>query len=247
MLVFKIWSRFGVFRDPLTITQNITFPLPPKTTVGGMMAAVLGIDYNDYFRDPNYFLFGYSVVTLNPIRKKSFAQNYIDDYTKGSSRKLSQLGNASKKFPGDIGKLGEKFTKPKPIFRELLCAPAYLVFIDDYIYIKKLRKAIENHTTGFALYMGNSEFPANIKFIPVLSFNPVNDVCLDSFTTRPDLLEFEANKRYTNLHFATSVTGEREYTQYRKIIFSEAGIRLKKPVEAVKIVTEDKTYVCEFI
>jgi len=73
MIAFKLWSNFGVFRDPLTITQNITFSIPPKTTIGGMLAAILGIDYNDYFQDETYFDFQYSVVLLSTIRKKSFA------------------------------------------------------------------------------------------------------------------------------------------------------------------------------
>ena len=55
MFCFKLWSQFGVFRDPLTITQNMTFPIPPKTTVGGMLAAILGIDYNELFERPGIF------------------------------------------------------------------------------------------------------------------------------------------------------------------------------------------------
>ena len=260
MLGFKIWSRFGVFRDPLTITQNITFPLPPKTTVGGIMAAVLGIDYNDYFCDPEYFSFGYSVIPLNPVRKKSFVQNYVKKYTErgyfkiNAIRKVTQsekLGKneilALKNFKFQIEGSQDYKTPTSPIFRELLCDPAYLIFIINYKHAEKLKQALEDHTTGFALYMGNSEFPANIKFIPVFSSGSVKNVFVDSFTTFPELMEFEVNKRYTNLHFATRVTGEREYSEYRKIIFSESGIRLKEPIDTVKITTEKKTYVCEFI
>jgi len=87
MFAFKLWGSFGAFRDPITITQNITLGIPPKTTIGGMLAAVLGIDYNNYFNDTNYFDFEYSVVINNHIRKKSFSQNYVEDYTKKSEIK----------------------------------------------------------------------------------------------------------------------------------------------------------------
>ena len=91
MFGFKLWGRFGSFRDPITITQNMTFSIPPKTTVGGVLASILGIDYNDYFNDNNYFDFGYSLVLNNPVRKKSFSQNYIMDYTKTSAIRLNLM------------------------------------------------------------------------------------------------------------------------------------------------------------
>lgn len=91
MFGFKLWGRFGSFRDPITITQNMTFSIPPKTTVGGVLASILGIDYNDYFNDNEYFDFGYSLVLKNPIRKKSFSQNYIMDYTKTSAIRFNLM------------------------------------------------------------------------------------------------------------------------------------------------------------
>src|SRR4030042_3449114 len=141
MIGFKLWGHFAAFRDPITITQNLTLPIPPKTTIGGLMAAVLGIDYNDYFNDNRYFDFQYSLISLNPIRKKSFAQNYIEDYTKKrSGQKLDSmykfyLNNNDKKLFDLLNlKFSEKFTKPKPIYRELLINPSFLIFIKDYKY-----------------------------------------------------------------------------------------------------------------
>ena len=57
MFAFKIWGKFACFRDPLSISQNITLPLPPKTTVGGMLAALLGVD--DYLSDDDFMGFGW--------------------------------------------------------------------------------------------------------------------------------------------------------------------------------------------
>lgn len=94
MFGFRLWGKFAAFRDPLTITQNISLPIPPKTTVGGIMAAILGIDYNDYLEDEDYFQFKYSLVLVKPVRKKSFVQNYLMDYTKKSEKKF----NAMKEF-----------------------------------------------------------------------------------------------------------------------------------------------------
>ena len=91
MFGFTLRAGFGAFRDPLTITQNMTFSIPPKTTVGGMLAAVLGLDYKDWFGDDGFFDFGYSLVLPNPVRKKSFAQNYVMDYTKISGVRFDSM------------------------------------------------------------------------------------------------------------------------------------------------------------
>ena len=91
MFAFKIWGKFACFRDPLSISQNITLPLPPKTTVGGMLAALLGVD--DYLGDENFMDFGYSVVLDGAISKKTFSQNYINDYTKKTKAHLNSLKN----------------------------------------------------------------------------------------------------------------------------------------------------------
>lgn len=96
MFVFKIWGNFASFRDPITISQNLSLPLPPKTTVGGMMASILGIE--NYFDDNEYFDFGYSCVMLNEIRKKSFSQSYIEKYTDKVGTKITSYESTMKKY-----------------------------------------------------------------------------------------------------------------------------------------------------
>ncbi|MCR8684683.1 CRISPR-associated protein Cas5 [Campylobacter ureolyticus] len=89
MFAFKIWSKFGAFKDPMTISQNITLNFPPKTAVAGMMAAILGVD--EYLKDDGFNSFKYSVVTNSNTLKKSFSQNYINDYTKKTNSHLANL------------------------------------------------------------------------------------------------------------------------------------------------------------
>lgn len=96
MFVFKIWGSFASFRDPLTISQNLSLALPPKTTVGGMMASILGIE--NYFDDESYFDFDYSCIALKDVRKKSFSQNYIEKYTSKVGTKISTYETAIKKY-----------------------------------------------------------------------------------------------------------------------------------------------------
>jgi CRISPR-associated protein Cas5h len=291
MFAFKLWSHFGAFRDPITITQNITLSIPPKTTIGGMLAAILGMDYNEYFENPDYFDFGYSLVLLNPIRKKSFSQNYIEDYTAKSHLKHEGLRKVLKKsimleehmssirktqtkdffedfndtdlendekldvkqedFQKALENYNEiimsKMPKPKPIRRELLIKPSYLVFIKDFGFEEEAVNRLKAHRTGFALYMGNSEFAANYQFVDCQDYNKKPLSRIDSFTQFQDRIKFEPNRKYTTVYSATKTIEGRKYRDYKKIIICDDFISFNTLVNGVWVKTSAGEYNCEFI
>ncbi len=291
MFCFKLWSRFGVFRDPLAITQNLTFPIPPKTTIGGMLASILGLDYNDYFNNPEYFDFKYSLVIKKQIRKKSFAQNYVADYTKKSQNKITViekylkakdkydnlvmkkeslersdglskkeekfLTTADKKIEAALKKLKKDsanceqkinsgFRAPKPIFRELLIEPGYLIFVKNFKYEKDIVPCLREHLSEFSLYMGNSEFQANYQFVECNWEIEQSDI-LNSFTSNASKILFEAGKKYTNIYMATKTIGNREYRDYKNFIICDEIMRLKEQIRVYVVKTDMGKYYCEFV
>lgn len=291
MFGMKIWSAFAAFRDPLTITQNITLPIPPKTTIGGMMAAILGIEYEEYFNDPDYFDFRYSLVLKNTIRKKSFTQNYIEDYTKRSETKISTMWKLyksifdlnklvsektvltskndktkaeEKRYAGidtkiikaekDMGKSyreylqrqNEKMTKPKPIFRELLLSPEYIVFIKDFKYEAEMIKLLKDHFSAFLFYMGNTEFAANYTYIECKAEQRYL-MNIDSFTAHSENIVFEPNRKYTKIYAATKTVSDRQYRDYKSLVVCNRQIRLNKEVAGYLIKTEEREFNCEFV
>ncbi|MBU0992173.1 MAG: CRISPR-associated protein Cas5 [Proteobacteria bacterium] len=292
MFGFNLWARFGVFRDPMTITQNMTFSIPPKTTIGGMLAAILGMDYQDYFNDPDFFNFGYSLILQRPVRKKSFVQNYIEDYTKKSALRLDAMlkvrdqiqvlalldnqNNAlksnesmnekdlkkiisiEKKIEGTRSKLektmddlkeksGARYPKSKPIFRELLIDPSFLIFIHGFKYENEIVALMKNHESVYPLYMGNSEFAASYRFVKCSSWAANSMTQLDSFTGSSDKIAFESGKKYTSVYAATQTTGNRAYRNFRHVVVCDKKITLSSPVDGFGVKTEAGEYACEFI
>lgn len=272
MFAFRLWGQFAVFRDPLTITQNLSLPMPPKTTVGGIMAAILGIDYNDYFNDEDYFNFEYSLVMESSLRKASFAQNYIHDYTKEAAKKektfldfyfsytdllnRSQQGfeeldnkdieNFNKKFDAYMEKRMAQFTKPKPIYREIILNPQYLIIINDYKYEDKIIRYLKNHESEYSVYLGNSEFAGNFEMVPIEAGKTQGNK-LDSFTVHPDNIKYESGKKYTPVYSACKVVGNREYRDYKKVILCNDQMVLNKKVSGYLIKANGKELFCEFI
>lgn len=236
MFAFKIWGDFACFRDPLTISQTITFPFPPKTTVGGMMAGIMGLEWDEWMRDESYFDFKYSVVLLNPIRKKSFVQNYINDYTKHVEGKLKS---------GLERGLREAKNPQKQISRELLVNPKYLIVIDGYKYESAILEHLMNHESKFPFYLGNSEFLGNFEHIEA-SFVKQKSIRLDSFTKQIDNIDFmQSDRKYTNTKMATKVTEGRLYRDYENFVICNKDIVLKNKQESVLVETEESKYFCE--
>lgn len=259
MFAFKLWGRFGAFRDPLTITQNLTLPIPPKTTIGGILAAILGIDYNDYFKDDEFFNFQYSIVLKKPIIKRSYTQNYIKKYTERSQTKLLGFKEIIRnKIPSKKASMSlDNFfftiknepnykTATKPTFRELLINPEYLVIINSFKNESQIIQALMAHISSYQLYLGNTEFAGNYQYVPI-KFEKANLSKIDSFTANPDNILFEEGKRYTPVYTATAVRDNRSYRDYKRIIICDKEITLKNEVEGYIVKTDKEIYNCEFV
>ena len=245
MFAFKIWGKFACFRDPLSISQNITLPLPPKTAVGGMLAALLGVD--DYLSDDDFMDFRYSVVLDGAISKKTFSQNYINDYTKKTKTHLNSLKNL------DMQKISnglrDKSAPQKPINRELLIDPKYTIFIDEFKFENEAIDSLKNRISKFPFYLGNSEFAGNFEFVETMNFANKNfdEIGIDSFVpqNKTQNICFDENVLYSPICFAGSLDSDRSPKTHINLIFSNDQIRAKN-IEACEVICAQKTYRCIF-
>jgi len=247
MFVFEIWGKFASFRDPFTISQNISLPIPPKTTVAGMLASILGVE--EYLGKSEFSDFDYSVVSLNPIRKKSFSQNYINDYT---SKVQTQINSLKK---SDYAKLAEGFrdkkNPQKPINREILLDVRYLIFIKKFADEDTITRHLENKISKFPLYLGNSEFAGNFKFIKIydaMEMLNMPSAKVDSFILESDVknIEFEEGVRYSSLSFATKLNKNRSPIGIANVIICNKAISVKD-MTVYQIKCEDRVYHCRFL
>jgi len=247
MFAFEIWGKFASFRDPFTISQNISLPIPPKTTVAGMLASILGVE--EYLGKSEFSDFDYSVVALNPIRKKSFSQNYINDYT---SKVQAQINSLKK---SDYDKLAEGFrdkkNPQKPINREILLDVRYLIFIKKFADEDTITRHLENKISKFPLYLGNSEFAGNFKLVKIYDAQEMLNMPsakVDSFILESDVkkIEFEEGVRYSNLSFATKLNKNRSPISMASVIVGSSAISVKD-MTLYRIKCEDRVYHCRFL
>lgn len=246
MFAFEIWGKFASFRDPFTISQNISLPIPPKSTVAGMMASILGVE--NYFDDSAFNEFEYSVIVLSPITKKSFSQNYINDYTSQMKIHLNDL------IKGDIEKIAtglrKKKSPQKPINRELLLNPRYLIVVNNFQYEKTISEHLQQKISKFPFYLGNSEFAGNFRWVALKSMQKtqIDEVNVDSFILEQDLqhIEFQEGTRYSSISFATHLNTDRTPMNAVTVITGSKPIVLKNS-EICQLELESRVYHCRFI
>jgi len=247
MFAFEIWGKFASFRDPFTISQNISLPIPPKSTVAGMLASVLGVE--EYLQKSEFNSFDYSVVALNPIRKKSFSQNYINDYTSKVQRHINSLKKE------DYNKIGagfrDKKNPQKPINREILLDVRYLIFVKNFADEDTIISYLENKISRFPLYLGNSEFAGNFRLVKIYDVQEMLNIPsaeVDSFILESDIkkIEFKEEVRYSKLSFATKLNRNRSPIEMASVIVGSSAISVKD-MRLYRIKCEDRVYYCRFL
>ena len=253
MFAFEIWGKFASFRDPFTISQNISLPIPPKTTVAGMLASILGVE--EYLEKSEFSSFDYSVVALNPIRKKSFSQNYINDYTKFTSIHIDNIrkGNFDKIAKYGLRRkfTGKNWTPQTQINREILLDVRYLIFVKKFADEDTIIRHLENKISKFPLYLGNSEFAGNFKLLKIYDAQEMLNIPsakVDSFILESDIkkIEFKEGVRYSKLSFATKLNKNRSPIEMASVIVGSSAISVKD-MRLYRIKCEDRVYHCRFL
>lgn len=153
-IVYELSGDFAHFRRPHTTSPAQTFGIPPRTTVAGVTAAILGLERDSYYdtfgRDTSHI----AISLESPIRRLSLAVNLVN--TEGSDAKTKGA------------KPGKHFrdNRQQNVF-EHLCDPRYRFYISltDTTLLNKLTELLENGKSVYTPSLGLSEHIAKTEFI----------------------------------------------------------------------------------
>jgi CRISPR-associated protein Cas5h len=155
LITFSVSGRFAHFRKFYTNASSLTYIVPPRTTLIGMLASILRYDRDDYYDLFNLSNFKISVAVAagTRLKKQMQSMNYLRD-------KYYRLLTTGK---GD--------TNHSPCKLELLSARngpiTYLVYIgacnkEALSITDKLERRIIEKDFGFGVYFGQRSFGAYI-------------------------------------------------------------------------------------
>lgn len=222
ILAFDVWADYAHFRKFYTTTSPLTFSVPPRTALCGLISAIVGLSkhenkYLEYFSMEEAKI---GVRIIKPIAKTMIAQNLI--HTKNASGP------------------GMNVIKQRTQIRfEFLKNPKYRIY---FIYtgsnenLLAFKSLLVKHKTVYTPVLGLSENIANFNFHGEFEYNykSADDQYIKITTAIPlgQISEeygtkFDYNAEYFSERHPIMLTRKRVVTKYDDIIFERKGLSIE--------------------
>jgi CRISPR-associated protein Cas5h len=227
VLAFDIWGDYAHFRKHYTTTSPLTFSLPPRTSLCGLLAAIIGLDKTEYLKHFSDKDASVAVQLLSEIKKTMLAENLID----------------TKK----AGKMMNVIRQRTQIRFELLKDPKYRIFIyhkDPSIYLK-LKDMLKAHKTVYTPCLGLSELIANFKYVGEYNVKPIElttEIELVTALSKKNLIKlfFQDDYEYLSETMPVNMLPNRTVTEYMPVIFERKTRSLTAKVkQAIRLETDE--------
>lgn len=233
ILIFDIGSEYGHFRKYNTTTSPLTYSIPTRTAIAGILGAILGMEretadgvypegaipVQEFFGKANYDI---AVQILNPVKKENVAINLIN--TAGAREHFYNLTKA--------GRTQIEF--------ELLKEPRFRVYLamNDQVTLNKLAERIRLKKHHFSPYLGLAQFTADVDFVEMTKAECIQSngseyvefitaVNLSKVTGEPPV-EFDYSAIYSANNMPMEMNRVREVQEYSEILIEKNG----QPVKA---------------
>lgn len=214
ILVFDISADYAQFKKYFTNMSPLTFSMPPRTVLGGILGALIGIDKNknpEYFSKENSFI---SVKTNNPIKKVTVPTNYLKTTSKEHF---------------------SKFKQHKPTNVEYLKKPSFRIYVahKDGEIFNNIKHNLIEHKSVYTLSLGIGSCIANFSFI--------GEFAMQVAAGKADFISIIPRDMIKNITFNDTVTlqqctlpnfmlNDREVIEYREFLYEINGNQISGEV-----------------
>ncbi|WP_407282739.1 type I-B CRISPR-associated protein Cas5b [Methanolobus sp. WCC1] len=146
VLAFDVWGEYAHFRKYYTTTSPLTFSIPPRTAICGLIAAIIGIDKTEYLSYFSKDKADIAVKLLSPVKKVRLSENLIDTKT---ALVMSKIKNRTQ------------------IRFELLKDARFRIYFShkEAELYEKLHSYLTQHQSFYTPCLGLSEHIANFAFV----------------------------------------------------------------------------------
>ena len=221
ILVFDIWADYGHFKVPYTTSSPLTFPVPPKTALYGIISAILGWDKESYLIHFQDELWQFGIGIKNPIATVYIPENFID------TKRAKMFGRMPKNNPCRT-QINIEFIK-NPYFRIYVSSKSN--------YLENLKNMIKEHKSVYSVSLGISECLANFKYIGFYDFErkQVNNEFVEISTIVPfkylsdaSQIDFlQENRKFLKIHLPLEMKPDRELIKSEYFLVEANGNPIK--------------------
>lgn len=234
IIMFKLSGKFAHFRKFYTNASSLSYLIPPRTVIIGLISSILKIprdEYYDIFNEENLKV-SVCIPKNLEIRKQTQSINNLHYKYYGF------LNSGTTKYPG----------KHSQCKLELLMFPLdknieYIIYIgcdhQNEIINKLEEKLIENNL-GFGVYFGQRQFKADVEFIDSFKNSDIvfieKSQFLDSVCSEENFIdcnfssEIDVLAEQMPIHFKKIKSGTktgREPVTVKKVFFEKKGRRME--------------------
>lgn len=218
VLVFDLQGDFAHFRKYYTTTSSLTFLVPPRTAVIGLVGAILGLPKE---RCAESFLLSeckVGIQILRSLRKSVLKENWRAGPARLSKQTLS------------INEMQDISRTPIELVKE----PHYRVFFyhSQKRLWENLLKMMYERKTVYTPCLGLSEFLAEVQFVGVyrtedLRIQSSEWIKIATVAPKEVLERFDPmDKEYVETTLPNEVDSERRF-KYLKVLFERNGTSIK--------------------
>jgi len=219
VLVFDVWGEYAHFRKYYTTTSPLTFSIPPRTSLSGLIGAILGYGKKDYIPKLSKSQAMIAVRLMHPVKKMRLAENLID--TKKAGRHMNEISQRTQ------------------IRFELLKDPSFRIFFShkDQAVQNRLRELLCEHKCVYTPCLGLSEHIADFRYVGEVEAAeevPREHEYIASAVPEKRVLDmvYEDNREYVSETMPIEMAPDRSVTEYASIIFERNKQSLKAHVDS---------------
>ena len=224
ILCFELFGDYAQFRKFFTNMSPLSFSIPPRTVLAGIIGAILGIgklENPETFSEHNSFI---ALRLMTPIRKTKIAHNYL---------KTSSL------------KQVYAFSEHKPTNVEFLTNVRYRIYFscEDAGWYQKLKGLLEAHQSVYSICLGISGCLANYEYLgeyALTALPPKQKLWMNTVIpmSSVDELILDSPLKLQKVVMPTTMNNQREVTKYEEVLFELTG-------EPISLISKDSSYLVE--
>lgn len=236
LLIFDISSEYGHFRKFNTTTSPLTYSVPTRPAIAGLIGSIIGIERET---GPNKYSEGavplpellsrqnasIAVQLLAPVKKTNIGFNLI------STKNFRDYFNINDKDAK--GSIKDTYRRTQIEF-ELLKNPSFRIFIswENKDLFQKLIENVKLNRTHFTPYLGLSQFTAQLKFVDVCQADLLESDGFEEVVTAINLSKAKGNDpiqfdyeagRYTSDTMPIEMRADRIVTDYADVLVETNG------------------------
>jgi CRISPR-associated protein Cas5h len=236
VLAFMLSGRFAHFRKFYTNSSSLSYLVPPRTVIMGVLASILRISRDGYYErfSEESCKISTSVAEGCAVKKSVQSVNMLHEkYHRFLEKGTGSGGNMHSQCKMEL--LMPDQNKP-------LAYVVYAAFPNDPRTAELLLEKIKSASPGYGAYLGQRQFRADLRFLHFYSGAEIEfleqSTYLDSICLQENVISFSADHENSNVHVVveqmpvhmkpvqTKGQPGRETVSVKRVLFERTGKRL---------------------